>query len=496
MRKDFKKIVSLGKFYFVGRILEKSLPFLFLPLYTKYLTPVDYGVLSLLTILVSWSEKVVAAPIGNGITRHFYDPTLQEVQREMIFSGWVFTFVQSIALSLCFVLFGEKISEQYLGDLRYVNIVFMFAFVMLTQPLGTLMFSLLRIQSKAKLYVTGNLIIFTSSAILQVLLLVYFEMGLEAMVWGVLFTSFAKLIFIFPFTLRNLTPKFNWVVLKQILHFGYPLIIAAVIAVLSKTLDRVLLNYYFDLAMVGLLALALKIASILDFAISTPFKQTIVPIIYEKESNKKEQLEFMRRMTTYVVAAVLFCTLGLSVFAKEIIMVVSTNPEFHESWKVVPFLLFTTANEGVAIMFGNGMAMAKKSLMISVTSFYVFIVNTLLLVVLIQLLGLVGAGVASAIAFTFRNVIRGYYSNKYYGQTFENRKIVAITGLSILLYIFSLQFNSLQLLFLIPAKLLVVGLLPVLIWKFNLISRSDKKLVVDFASQVYKDGLKSALKRS
>ena len=96
MKEEVRKMVSLGKFYLIGSLLEKSLPFLFLPIYTNYLTPADYGVLSLVTILVSWSGKVVAAPVGNGITRHYHNPDLQSVQKEMIFSGWLFTFGQSI----------------------------------------------------------------------------------------------------------------------------------------------------------------------------------------------------------------------------------------------------------------------------------------------------------------------------------------------------------------------------------------------------------------
>jgi len=491
MKEDLRKMVSLGKFYLIGSLLEKSLPFLFLPIYTNYLTPADYGVLSLVTILVAWSGKVVAAPVGNGITRNYHNPDLQSVQKEMIFSGWLFTFGQSIVFGACFVLFKDFISESYLGDIQYSKIIFLFAFVMLTQPLGTLMFSLLRIQSKAKLYVTGNFIIFSISALLQLLLLVYYELGLYAMVWGMLFTSIAKLILIFPFTIKNLSFKFNWMALKSILHFGYPLIIAAVVGVASRTLDRILINYYFDLAMVGLLALALKISSILNFSFSAPFKQTIVPIIYEKEVDKEGQLEFVKRMTTYVVAGIMFCGLSLAVFAKEIVTLVSSNPDFYDAWKVVPFLLFATANEGAQIMFGYGMAMAKKSFMISLTSIYVFIINAILLVTLTPLLGLIGAGIAVAGASIIRNVIKGYYSNKYYGQTYETRKLIIIVVLVVVAYIITYQLNNELLIYAIPFKLLVVILYPVVIWKSNLISKADKKSILAMVNRVTKGGIKS-----
>jgi len=494
VRKGIKKIVSLGKFYFIGSILERSLPFLFLPLYTSYLTPSDYGILSLLTVLVSWSEKLVGAPIGNGVTRHYHDPSIKDIRGEMIFSGWLFTLIQSLVLCCAFVFFKDDISTAYLGDSSYSNLVFLFAFVMMTQPLGTLMLSLLRIQSKAKEYVICNFVVFASSAILQVVLLVYFELGIEAMVWGVVYTSIVKLLMVFPYTIKSLKFKFNWKALKSVLHFGYPLVVAALVAVASQTMDRLLINHYFDLAMVGLLALALKIPLVLEFAVATPFKQTIVPVIYEMEDNKPEQLEFVRRITTYVVCGVLFFTLCLAVFAKEIVMIVASNEEFYDAWKVIPLLLFATANGGVAIMFGNGMAMAKKSFMISLTSIFVFIINVSLLFILIPSFGIIGAGIASACAFTFRNVIRGYYSNKYYGQTFEVKKVILVTILAIAMFLVTLFFINSPLIYSIPIKALVIVLFPVIIWFSHLIPEEDKVIVGKAIGDVRKNGVKSILR--
>lgn len=430
----FIQFINSGGTYLVGSILERSLPVLFLPIYTQYLSVEDYGVYSILTLLILWPEKFVSAPVANGITRYYYSPEFSAQRGSLIFTGYVFTFIQSVFFGLIILLFSRQISILLFDDVNFTKYVTMFAVVMFFQPLATLMASLARIQDKARLFVTVNIFVYSTAAILQLILLKYLNFGIMAMVVGFLYVS----ILTFALYLRNAARIVDWSfsksLLKEILFFGYPLVIAALVALGTQTLDRVWLLKKIDIKAVGLLAIAYKVPLILDFLITVPLKQTLLPLIYKMEEIKNEQLAFVKRITTHLTAFVVCATLFLALISEELIVLLTTGEEYVSASIVVPFLLFSSANQSLALLFGNGLSMAKRTFLISLTSIYVFLLYFSMLALLVPKFGLIGVGMASSSAYVFRNIIRGYLSFKYYGQTFDIGRIVTLVILGFIFY--------------------------------------------------------------
>ena len=431
---NISKLFASGTTYLIGSIFERALPFLFLPIYTDVLSVEDFGILSILSIMVMWPEKFVSAPIGNGITRHYYEPNYTSVRGSLIFTGYTFTFVQSVVFGAIIFAFGRQISGFLLNDASYTVYVQSFALVMIFRPLSNLMSSLARIQNNAKLYVTINIVVHASAALVQFILLLVFKLGIMSMIIGAIYISILMTILYLPNTKKIIELRFDRILLKEILSFGYPLIIAAVVALGSQTLDRIWVLKYLDLAAVGILAIAYKIPLILDFILAVPLKQTLVPVIYEMERNKTKQMEFVKIATSHITVLVVFCTLFLSASAQEIISLITSGDSYNQAAQVAPYLLLSSASQSLALLFGYGLAMEKRTFLISLTSVYILLIYVGCLSYLVPNFGLVGVGLATSIAYTCRNVIRGYLSLKYYGQTWEFKRIVTIIILGFILY--------------------------------------------------------------
>ena len=58
--------------YGIGDIVQRSLSIILLPIYTRYLTPTDYGIISLLAILNMIVGTITMCGLTNGISRYFY----------------------------------------------------------------------------------------------------------------------------------------------------------------------------------------------------------------------------------------------------------------------------------------------------------------------------------------------------------------------------------------------------------------------------------------
>ena len=69
--KGLQNLVDLSKGYFLTTIINQALPFLLLPILTRYLSTGEYGMLSLFTFYMSISTAVIGASIPLVISKTF-----------------------------------------------------------------------------------------------------------------------------------------------------------------------------------------------------------------------------------------------------------------------------------------------------------------------------------------------------------------------------------------------------------------------------------------
>ena len=73
-----KNIARHSLIYGVADILNRSIGFLLIPLYTHYLTPADYGTLELLDLTSYIVGMLAAMGVSNSVVRFYYEFSDQE----------------------------------------------------------------------------------------------------------------------------------------------------------------------------------------------------------------------------------------------------------------------------------------------------------------------------------------------------------------------------------------------------------------------------------
>jgi O-antigen/teichoic acid export membrane protein len=71
--------------YGIGAIVGQAVGFLLLPLYTRYLTPADYGVATIIDLTMAAAGVTAASSIINAMARFYYDYE-DENQRKRVVS--------------------------------------------------------------------------------------------------------------------------------------------------------------------------------------------------------------------------------------------------------------------------------------------------------------------------------------------------------------------------------------------------------------------------
>ena len=71
--KELKFLLKHSSVYGLGTIIAQAVGFLLLPFYTRYLTPTDYGVMSLVNITMDIIGIVAGLGVTTAMSRFYFD---------------------------------------------------------------------------------------------------------------------------------------------------------------------------------------------------------------------------------------------------------------------------------------------------------------------------------------------------------------------------------------------------------------------------------------
>jgi O-antigen/teichoic acid export membrane protein len=192
--------------------------------------------------------------------------------------------------------------------------------------------------------------------------------------------------------------------------------------------------------------------------------------IYNEKPNPKDYFE---KINTYFYLITFSFALGVSVFAKEAIQVL-TGSAFHSSYIVVPLIAFSYVAYALYQNFGTGVAVMKKTYLSAIATFVAGALNLLLNYVLISRFGMMGAAVATLLSFTALALIELQFSQRVYKIPFEFKKLFIVLMIGGVLVYASTLINLGLVLSLVVKAVLVLSF-PVLLLVFGFFEERELK---------------------
>jgi O-antigen/teichoic acid export membrane protein len=199
--------------------------------------------------------------------------------------------------------------------------------------------------------------------------------------------------------------------------------------------DRYLLNILASVSSVGLYSFGYKISRVINMLLVVPIKQSVSPIVYQKEKNPQEQKQLISSIATYFYLIGIFMALGLSLLAKEVIILLASRREFWSAWIIVPIITFSYVQLGLGSFLHWGMILKNKSQYVSGMVLVGALVNIGLNLIFIPRWGILGAAFATLISYVVLNGLYAYYSAKFYDLHFELGRLGYITLVGIGFYL-------------------------------------------------------------
>ena len=473
MLKYVKETIKNSAIYGLGNISIKLIGFILVPFLTnpEYLSIDDYGALGVMEAVNQIVIYLIAMGLNNSMFRWYYDQSEKDNKATLFTALIMVALIAIFAVSIVAFLKTE-ISNLIFNTPDYDKIVLLLIISTGLQALEQLPASLMRLQDKAAFFTTTNIIKLVITLVVTLYYLLGLEAGLEAIYMGQIVGSLTYFTIVFPFILKNSIPNIHIPVFKEMLGYGFSMMIAGLSGALINVLDRFVLNSMSGLEEVGLYSLGYKISSIIKVFIIGSVSMAITPMIFRKIKDD-DSLRFYRKTMTYYGFAMIVCIMGISLFGREAIKLFTGSSIYWSSYTVVPILAFSLFFVALKDVVVTGLHITKKTSRISLMTGIVSILNLILNILMIPWLGAEGAALASFLSQLtyFAGVF--YFSNKVYPISFEWNKIILMFVVGLVLVYSALLTSDMNLLIRLSVKTTAIISFPFILYLFNFYEKAE-----------------------
>jgi len=410
MKSELKNLGKHTIIYGAGILLGRIVSFIMLPIYTRYLTPADYGVLELLTITTDVISIIIGIGLTSTVMRFYSKYDNQEEKNKVVSTALIVMSVPSLIANLVCVLLSGKFSVLVFGSVDY-TFYFQLSFVLLFLQSGIdIPFALIRLKENSLLFILTNV----SKLIIQLSLNIYFVMILKLGVAGILYSSLIAYLLISSFlifyTVRSVGFAFSFQRSFEMLRFSYPLIFWSLGSFILTFSDRYFLNIYSDLTTVGIYSLAYKFGFLLVALVVSPFSLIWEPKRFEI-AKQPDGFLIYKKVFMYLNIVLLMTSLMISVFVKDILTFMS-DPAYWEAYRLVPIILIAYIFQTWTSFCNIGLYLREKTSLFGLSAGISVIIVTLANVLLIPRFGAYGAAWATLIAFGIRLIVVLWFAQK------------------------------------------------------------------------------------
>jgi len=414
--------------YGVGVVLGRAVSFIMLPVYTRYLTPADYGTLQLLIMVLEVMSIVAGSRLGAGIFYYVHKADT-DGDRQAVLSTAAFV------LTACYgtVALGTYLAAPHIAAIVFrstteAGLVRIAAGTLATESLLLVPFAYLQVRERSAFYVGVNAVKLVLQVGLNVLFLVGMGLGAAGVLWSSLITNtlVGTALTIYLFT--RVGCRVSGRTVRDLVRFGLPFVATQVATFIMTFGDRYFLNKAGDAAVVGLYGLAYQFGFLLFALAWEPFNSIWEPARFAI-ARRADRDELYARVFVYFNVYLITLTVGIALFAHDFLNLVA-GPAFRSAGSLVPVILVAYVLQAWYGIHWLGIQMRERTEYITFANGVGTVVALVGYVALIpRWLGL-GAALATVAAFAVREWLTYRCSQRLWPIRYDWRPVVRLVGIA------------------------------------------------------------------
>ena len=473
--------------YAVGIVLARTLSLLMLPIYTRNLTPADYGVLQLLEMTVDVGTLLIGAGMTAGLQRYYFQELPGRDRNALIMSAFALEMILGLLTTALLYLSAPVIWLYFLkrsGQPEFIQIA---AVNFSLSLMSAVPLQLLQIERRSVVYISLTLV----KLVAQVALNIYFVVWLKWGVQGILATSFLTNGLLGAglavWMLHRTGLRIRWSAIRDLRRFGLPYQATFLGSFVMTFGDRYFLQASQGAADVGLYSLAYSFGFLLSQLSAGPFLSAWNPQRFEQAA-----LEPGVRNPPYQRAFQLF-NLGLIGMAAMIALGIGpglriiAGPAFQGAAAFVPVILLAYVLQSWTDVVKFGIDVSGKTRYMSYASWISMALTLFLYATLIPRWGGFGAAWATVAGFGLRFVLVYHWSQRLTPLPYDWRDARRMSALATMLTLSALALPRMSLLVQSAVHAALFVAFSATVWTY-LIERDDRRRLLVLATETIAKG--------
>jgi O-antigen/teichoic acid export membrane protein len=463
-------------------LLSKGVSFALLPVYTRYLTPAEYGQIELIELSFDVLTMIAGSRLLGGLFRFYYKSDNEDERRAVISTGSLIICGGYAVVGLAAFIGAPQLAHLCLGDTKYAPLVRIGSLALASQALGTVPLALLRLQARFHIAVAIQVARLAVQVALNVLFLVHFHLGPRAIFLSTLVANVAvggttMVICMLPVGLR-----YSRAIVVELYRFGFPLIVMQAATFILTFGDRYFLRPATSLTTVGLYAMAYNFAFAFGVLTQTPFNLVWEPKRFEA-AERPDRDAIYARVFVYFNVAALAGALAIAVFVRDFLHIIATPP-FYGAADVVPVLLISIILGGWASQHEVGILVAERTGFLAAANWLAAGMTLVAYAVLIPRYGSWGAAIATVIGYMVRELATYKFSQHVLPVRYTWAPVWKLVGITLATYGLSRLIPSGPMVYMLPARVALYVVYLFVVWRSSVLSDADRTAAREMAGDL------------
>ena len=398
------RVLENSTLYLIGNVAGRIVGFLAIPIYSRFLTPSQFGVIELIEL----STEIIAITlglqsIGVALTRVFHEKRTVADQNGVISTGLLSTALLGGCIAGVAILAAAPISQAVFHTASMTNVMRAAFVAMFFSYVLEITLTYARIQGRALFFLRYSLVTLAIGVALNIVFIGVLKAGVWGFVLSKLSIVIVASIYLLSLTFREVGWRFDRSLIPELARFGAPLAVSGLAYFLIHFSDRFFLAGAVTLADLGKYALAYRFAFIVSILVGDSFGKSWNVTFYRYAGEAGWQQQFAQ-VAAYLMFALCTVALGLSIFRPELLHFM-VPPAFYPPVFLLPLLVFAYVFREFGDFFNNLLLINKRAGLVGRIATVGAVINCLLNWVLIGRFGIYGAAWATLLTWVIYMII-------------------------------------------------------------------------------------------
>lgn len=346
-----------GSLYLATALFARIVNFAVLPIYARVLTPAEFGVYELIAVFAALAGIAIVLEVSQAVARFYPDASDDEERKEYASAAFWYTVASYSVFAAACALLAFPLSAWLLGSDAHAGVLRVALLSVWSNGICYLLQNQLRWQLDVRHYALSAAATTLLSQSVALPLVLILDQGLTGLFTGSFVGGAAGSLVAYRYCRKSIVPRFNSKKLAAMLRFSAPLALSGLAVFAGRNVDRIVINELMTLEDVGFYAVAGRIAAVVSVLLAA-VQASLLPLAtaLRQEARTPDDLG---RIFRYFLAAVLSLLFALTVFSREIMLIVG-GERYLTAHLLIPLLAAGTLLSGMYAL-APGLWLTKRT---------------------------------------------------------------------------------------------------------------------------------------